>query len=94
MKEHELKCHPEYFSRVASGQKTFEIRKNDRDFQVGDIIILKEYDPDIGWPDHAAYAVLDIKITYMTTFAQKDGWCVLGIEINKRCRDTNVRTKK
>lgn len=40
---HELKTLPQYFKAVVSGEKTFEIRKDDRGFEVGDILILKEY---------------------------------------------------
>jgi hypothetical protein len=48
MKEHRLKTWPVFFAEVATGAKTFEIRKNDRDFRVGDVLILAEYDPDTG----------------------------------------------
>lgn len=41
---HELKTAPEYFKEVISGKKTFEIRKNDRPFHVGDLLALNEYD--------------------------------------------------
>lgn len=44
--EHELKIWPQYYCRVADGSKTFEIRENDRGFQSGDTVILKEWDPD------------------------------------------------
>ena len=44
MRTHELKVLPKYFERILEGEKTFEIRKNDRDFQTGDKIILYEYD--------------------------------------------------
>ena len=40
---HELKILPEYFGLVASREKTFEIRKNDRDYHAGDTLILKEW---------------------------------------------------
>ena len=43
MKTHELKLDTRYFDKVKSGLKNFEIRKNDRDFQVGDILELKKY---------------------------------------------------
>lgn len=43
--KHELKIWPQYYCRVAAGTKTFEVRKNDRGFQPGDVVILREYDP-------------------------------------------------
>lgn len=44
MRIHELKITEPYFSDVAFGSKNFEIRKNDRDFKVGDILILRKWD--------------------------------------------------
>lgn len=38
MKLHELKIKHEYLIEVATGKKTFELRKNDRDYKVGDLI--------------------------------------------------------
>lgn len=45
-KTHELKTWPSYFDAVITGNKSFELRKNDRDFQVGDVLELKEYNPE------------------------------------------------
>lgn len=39
---HELKTWNEYFEAVFMGHKTFEVRKNDRDFKKGDTLILKD----------------------------------------------------
>lgn len=36
--DHNLKILPEYYIAVSDGSKTFEIRKNDRDFHLGDIL--------------------------------------------------------
>ena len=41
---HELKTAPVYFNRTWSGEKLFEVRRNDRHFQKGDGIILMEWD--------------------------------------------------
>ena len=38
MKLHELKIKHEYLVEVATGVKTFVLRKNDRNYQVGDLI--------------------------------------------------------
>ena len=43
---HELKILPQFFRAVLEGRKTFEVRKNDRPFAVGDVVNLHEYDPD------------------------------------------------
>lgn len=44
---HELKTINPYFSRAWEQEKTFEVRKNDRDFQKGDTVLLKEYDAEL-----------------------------------------------
>ena len=44
MKTHHLKTVQPFFSEVKNGTKTFEFRRNDRDFQVGDEVYLQEYD--------------------------------------------------
>lgn len=38
----DLKTDPEVFEETIQGRKTFEIRFNDRDYQVGDILVLHE----------------------------------------------------
>lgn len=48
MKTHELKTWPRYYQDVASGVKPFELRLNDRKYEVGDILILKKWNPDLG----------------------------------------------
>ena len=44
---HALKIEPYFFKKVVSGEKTFEVRENDRDFKTGDLLALNEYDPEI-----------------------------------------------
>lgn len=44
--EHELKTWPAYFQEVYIGRKTFEARLNDRNFQMLDILRLREFDPN------------------------------------------------
>lgn len=46
--KHNLKIWPQYYERVADGSKTFEVRNNDRGFQLGDTVVLSEWDNDIG----------------------------------------------
>lgn len=45
-KTHELKTWKPFFDAVISGDKTFEMRKDDRGFEVGDSLRLIEVDPD------------------------------------------------
>jgi ASC-1-like (ASCH) protein len=43
---HELKILPEWFALQLSGDKRFEVRVDDRNYQVGDTLILNEWDGD------------------------------------------------
>ena len=43
--EHELKTWPSFFRSTVAGLKMFELRKNDRNFQVGDTLVLQEWAP-------------------------------------------------
>lgn len=42
---HVLKTLPRYWRAVDRGEKTFEVRKDDRAYAEGDILILRLYDP-------------------------------------------------
>lgn len=75
--KHELKIYQEYFEAVKDGRKKFEIRKNDRDYKVGDILVLLEYDK---YYEAFTGEKITVEISYMTDYAQQDGYVVLGIE--------------
>ena len=42
--EHTLKILPQYFKEVWNEDKTFELRKDDRDYKIGDTLRLQEFD--------------------------------------------------
>ena len=44
METHKLKTYPQYFQQTWNGNKLFEARLNDRNYKIGDIVILKEWD--------------------------------------------------
>lgn len=47
---HELKCWPEFFEPTLRAHKRFELRRDDRGgFQVGDELLLKEWNPHDKW---------------------------------------------
>ncbi len=42
---HFIKCWPDFFGDVYDGGRPFEIRRNDRDYRVGDQVIIQEWEP-------------------------------------------------
>lgn len=76
---HELKTWPPYWQAVASGQKPFEVREDDRDFDLGDRLLLREWDPQI--KSYTGRKVI-CEITYKLdggAFGIEEGFCVLGL---------------
>jgi hypothetical protein len=62
---HRLKIWEEYFCDVQSGLKNFEIRQNDRDFKVGDCLVLEEVTHDDTGNLHPSGRSADVEVTYI-----------------------------
>lgn len=73
---HDLKTHPQFYEETISGNKPFEIRYDDRKFKVGDVLYLREWNPET--EEYTGRAALRL-ITYITAFNQKPVWVVLGL---------------
>lgn len=77
-KIHELKILPKYFEEVMNLNKKFELRKDDRGYQVGDFVLLKEFENGLytGRESHC------LKITYILRncpeYGLEDGYCIFG----------------
>lgn len=79
-KTHELKTWPEYYSALRDLTKNFEVRLNDRDFKVGDTLILKEYNNITN--SYTGNKVVRT-ITYILhggNFGIESGYCVIGLQ--------------
>ena len=74
---HALKTVPPFFKDIVEGKKTFEVRKNDRHFQVGDKVLLQEWHTD-----KYTGQEWEGKITYILDHADycKKGFVIFGIE--------------
>lgn len=74
---HDLKTLPEYYAAVEKGIKTYELRFDDRNYAVGDMLILREW-------ENGKYTGrrLTATITHiLKDFAGlTDGWAVLSIK--------------
>lgn len=79
MKVHNLKIKPQYFKDVVSGIKTFEVRKNDRNFKVGDLMVLETYDNEKFTGDF-----VNTEITYILDDPKycKKGYVILGFKLH------------
>ena len=86
---HDLKTWPVYFDAVKRGEKTFEVRRDDRGFQKGDKLRLlrtREDKPHIVEHGYAIGAglshIIEKVITYVLTggqFGIEPGYVVLGL---------------
>jgi hypothetical protein len=87
MRTHELKTDPDVFSAVVAGLKPFELRKDDRGFAVGDLLVLRETryggaEMRDGAPVAYSGRVSRQRVTYVLrgpSYGVQEGWVVLGI---------------
>ena len=77
-KTHELKIFARWFDDVKSGKKRFELRKADRDYEVGDFLCLREF-------ENGKYTgrEVTVMITYILKgtgeYGLAEGYWILGI---------------
>lgn len=74
-----IKCDPALYEDVKDGFPTFVITKNDKGYEPGDYLVLKEYDAEL-----EALTGRTVRTSIMCIEDEneglKPGYCVLGIE--------------
>lgn len=81
---HELKTWSGSFMAIAMGNKTHDIRKADRLFSVGDVLFLREWDPDLRvYSGRQVY----VNVTYVTKLGEwglPSDVCVMSVRLSRR----------
>jgi hypothetical protein len=86
---HKLKTDPKVFKDVEAGLKPFDIRLNDRNYAVGDTLVLMRTKHSHnqmvkdGWPLIYTGEQLERKVTYMLEgpcYGLKKGWVIMTLE--------------
>jgi hypothetical protein len=90
MREHSLKIWPGPFEAVVAGHKRHEVRVDDRGFEVGDVLHLREWDPSpimesfsFSNPKGCTGRSVRVLVTYVTaagTWGMPSNLCVMSIE--------------
>ncbi|ENI4126730.1 DUF3850 domain-containing protein [Vibrio fluvialis] len=76
---HELKISAENFTEVLAGRKTHEVRFNDRNYQIGDCLNLREIDES----GHYTGQEMNTQISHVLhgdQYGLAEGWCVLSLK--------------
>lgn len=75
----ELKTWPAYYEALLDGRMAFQIRFNDRNFKVGDVLKLREYTATL---EMYTYREMFCWVTYITNFPAglRDGYVAMAIE--------------
>lgn len=77
---HELKIEPQYLENLKSGRKTFEIRFNDRDYQLGDYLKFSDADGLYYYEISHIHSGLGLK----------EGWVVLSLKTLVEIKDVSA----
>ena len=61
----EKRCWPEYFQAILDGKKAYEVRLNDFEIGEGDVLILREWNPET---KEYTGRTIEKKVTYVGKF--------------------------
>lgn len=74
---HDLKCDTLLYRLVRDGSKPFELRKNDRDYRVNDLLILREWDDESQM--YTGYVTCAVVMCVIKHESLREGYVALGI---------------
>lgn len=78
MKIHNLKIDKDLIEYKVKGMKNWEIRYNDRDFKVGDILFEREYNQVAGeYGSNCIYEKITGILPHKACYGLKEGYCIL-----------------
>jgi hypothetical protein len=75
--DHEIKILPKYFTAVSFGIKKFELRKDDRGYEVGDTVILEEFG-DEGYTGRWKAVKISYVLRDCPEYGLMPGYCIFG----------------
>lgn len=89
MAEHVLKCWANYYDAIRDGRKRFEWRRDDRGYEVGDVLVLRRFEPGSFGGDFSLYRGAPVEQRVRVTYILRGMWevptgyCVMSIEPEK-----------
>jgi hypothetical protein len=88
MVKHDLKTQPQFWEALVNGSRPFEVRRNDRKFSPGDVLILREWTPEFGYTGEETCRQVSYVLRH-EDFPQgvPVGFVVLGFGIMQRTDD-------
>jgi hypothetical protein len=82
---HEIKTINPYFSDMWNGNKPFEIRREDRGYNLGDVLWSREYNPnDNTYTGREMLCSVDYMIAPGEFAGLSPGYCAMGCEVLQR----------
>jgi len=80
-KVHQIRLATQYFEDVCSGKKSFELRKNDRNYKTGDILEMVEFKDG-----RNTGRMVRAEVTYMLEdyTGLEDGYCIMAVVVQPR----------
>ena len=81
-RSHRLKTHPEPFAAALAGHKRHSIRRDDRGYQVGDVVVMVEWDPfarAFTGREAGPFAITSLTRNGPACAGLLDGYVVLGL---------------
>jgi ASC-1-like (ASCH) protein len=83
---HEIKVESQYFEATLLGDKLFEVRYNDRGYQKGDTVLLREIER-CAITERYTGRTIEAKITYVTGYKQTEDYVVFGLKVGLCCNN-------